>query len=291
MASSVDPEDYNINSAKLHEQNQRVLSAQEKAQQEKEDEEALERMEAMFKGKPLPEEWDPNSHPAFMVDVDSEKEKGNPFVEGMELLKTPDPPEYIAETLKDKGNAALKRGPKYYEDAVKFYTEALEAKSPLPQQNAILLCNRAAVQLLRKNWGKVIEDTREAIKLDPSNIKAYYRCARAQAGLQKWNLCVEVCDEGLKVDPCNKELLKEKEAAMGKMKQKEEEIRKREAQKAKELLAESSKTRNVRKAIEERGVRMGECVYGGMVSQSSREAFLDGRGNIHWPLLVIYNEF
>jgi len=78
---------------------------------------------------------------------------------------------------------------------------------------------------------------------------------------------------------------------MGKMKQKEEEIRKREAQKAKELLAESSKTRNVRKAIEERGVRMGECVYGGMVSQSSREAFLDGEGNIHWPLLVIYNEF
>eukprot|EP00960_Hanusia_phi_P059592 764226-Hanusia_phi.AAC.2 len=37
-------------------------------------------------------------------------------------------------------------------------------------------------------------------------------------------------------------------------------------------------------AIEERGVRMGECVYGGMVSQSAREAFLDGLHSSSLPL-------
>ena len=51
---------------------------------------------------------------------------------------------------------------------------------------AIYHSNRAAVELLRKNYGKVVTDCQTAIKLNPQHIKAYFRCAKAQVCLSGW---------------------------------------------------------------------------------------------------------
>jgi hypothetical protein len=45
---------------------------QEKKRKDLEDEEALERIANTYKGKPLPDDWDPETHPLFMKDPDTQ---------------------------------------------------------------------------------------------------------------------------------------------------------------------------------------------------------------------------
>ena len=287
----VDPEDYGLQSDKLRAQNEAVLSAAErKAKRDQEDEEALEQIAKAWTGRRIPEEWDPNHHPLFMTDASEDAQGENPFADCMVQLQAEDPPHEQAENLKLRGNQALKRGPKYYNDAIDLYTQALAAKSDRPEQNAVILSNRAAVQLLKKNYGKVIEDCMEAIKLDPTNGKAHYRAAKAANALKKWDKAVEMCEAGLKLDEGNKEMLKELDAAKAGIKKKEDEVRAQKAAEAKKLLEEGSKKRAIRKACEERGLVMGEPVYEGL-ARGGAEPYMDGSGLIHWPILLLYDEF
>ena len=305
MTTNVEPEDVNLNGAKLADQNARVLAAKraaemreaeiasgEQARKDAEDEATLERIALAYKGKPLPEDWDPETHPAFMEDPDRQIEEGNALAQGLAMLKIPDPPEEIAERAKTKGNHFLKRGPRYYKEAIKHYTEAIQAGGKDDAKNAIYYSNRAAVELLRKNYGKVVEDCTKAMTLNPSHIKAYFRCARAQAALHKWQLCVDVCEAGLKVEASNKEILKELENARAKLEARRQEAKKKEAEKAKQMMEDSKGKRALNKAIEARGIRMGECVYGGAVQGGqAQDPFVDEEGSLHWPVLFLYDEF
>jgi hypothetical protein len=49
------------------------------------------------------------------------------------------------------------------------------------------------------NFGKVIEDCQQAIALDASNLKAYFRGAKAAASLSKWELSIKFAQDGLVV--------------------------------------------------------------------------------------------
>ena len=89
---------------------------------------------------------------------------------------------------------------------------------------------RAAVQLLKKNYGKVVEDCEQALKLQPGNIKAYFRAARACNGLHKYPRALEFCEEGLRRDPGNAELGKERTAAQEGLKRREDENKRKQAQ-------------------------------------------------------------
>mmetsp|Transcript_37270 Transcript_37270/g.72723 ORF Transcript_37270/g.72723 Transcript_37270/m.72723 type:complete len:437 (+) Transcript_37270:139-1449(+) len=287
----VEPEDYGLNTAQLAGQNEAVLTAAERqARRDAEDEAALEEIAKVWKGRRIPDEWDPNHHPMFMTDMSPEAQKDNPYADVMTQLQGEDPPHMRAEELKKKGNAALKRGPKYYSDAIDLYTQALDCKSDQPEQNAIILSNRAAVQLLKKNWGKVIEDCSEAIKLDASNSKAYYRASKAANALSKWDKAVDFCERGLKIDADNKEMAKELATARAGIKKKEDELKAKKAAEAKKLLQESSKKRFLRKACDERGIVMGEPVYKEL-SRTGCEPYLDDAGLVHWPLLILYDQF
>ena len=53
-------------------------------------------------------------------------------------------PLQIAERFKRKGNDALKRGPKFYDEAIGFYSEALLAKCNIPENESIYYSNRRA---------------------------------------------------------------------------------------------------------------------------------------------------
>ena len=85
--TSVEPEDVNLNGAKLADQNARVLAAkraqaekdaelvrraEEQARKDAEDEITLDQIARAYAGKPLPEDWDPETHPAFMEDPDTQ---------------------------------------------------------------------------------------------------------------------------------------------------------------------------------------------------------------------------
>lgn len=47
-----------------------------------------------------------------------------------------------------QGNEMVKAGPKYYKDALIYYTQALDQKSSIKENNSIYYSNRAAVQLM-----------------------------------------------------------------------------------------------------------------------------------------------
>jgi len=67
------------------------------------------------------------------------------------LLYQDSTPEEIADRLKDKGNEALKRGKKYYNDAIKHYSEGIAQKCSDNKLQSILFSNRAAVNLMMGN--------------------------------------------------------------------------------------------------------------------------------------------
>lgn len=84
-----------------------------------------------------------------------------------------------ADRLKNEGNEFFKHGK--YNKAIDFYTQALEhSRTPA------LLCNRAIAYLKIELPGAAMVDADEAIGLDRSFIKAYYRKATAHIELGKF---------------------------------------------------------------------------------------------------------
>ena len=63
---------------------------------------------------------------------------------------------------------------KEYEEAVECYTKSLEIF-----EEASSYSNRAMANLRLKKYAQVIEDSDNALKLDPSYLKAYHRRGKA----------------------------------------------------------------------------------------------------------------
>lgn len=85
--------------------------------------------------------------------------------------------------------------PYYMKDAYEKYTEAIKKKCNNNELNAKLHANRAAINLKYKNYGKVIEDCKIAIKYSPTYLKAYYRMGKAFIALKKFAECLELLKE------------------------------------------------------------------------------------------------
>jgi len=74
----------------------------------------------------------------------------------------------MAEQLKEQGNAHFKKGE--YEDAIKFYSQAIQHNA----NNPLLYTNRANARLKLKLWQDVIDDCLRSIELMQENMKAFY---------------------------------------------------------------------------------------------------------------------
>ena len=85
-----------------------------------------------------------------------------------------------AEEFKLKGNAFFTTH--HYLDAVKCYEQAIELNPNIPAYYG----NTAMCRVKLEEYGQAIIDATKAITLDKSYIKAYYRRADANLGLQKY---------------------------------------------------------------------------------------------------------
>ena len=104
-----------------------------------------------------------------------------------------------AEAFKERGNEALRRGqPVNLRHAVDFYTQALDAGCDSNSANSVFYANRAQANLLLSNWGRALSDGRAALVLDPRNLKACFRAAKAAATLGRHAEAAELCAEGLR---------------------------------------------------------------------------------------------
>ncbi|ELR22915.1 tetratricopeptide repeat domain containing protein [Acanthamoeba castellanii str. Neff] len=238
------------------------------------------------------EEWE---HPLFMKALPSSDHPDAGTLEALSSLIYEDQtPEQLAEHFKNQGNEMVKAGPKYYRDALAYYTRALEQKSCIAPNNSVYYCNRAAVQLMLRNYNAVVLDCMSAIECSHTNIKAYIRAAKACNALDKWEEAIEFCKGGLQEEPNNKDLVaeaKKAEAIKAKIEKREQE--RKEAEEKRE--AENNKLLAV---LKKKGIQMGAPSFNtqayvkeGSEGELSRTVFVRDSGEVSLSVLFIYEEY
>ncbi|XP_068591653.1 sperm-associated antigen 1-like [Cebidichthys violaceus] len=107
--------------------------------------------------------------------------------------------------LKQEGNEFVKKG--QYQDAQGKYTECLKLK---PEECAIYT-NRALCYLKLERFAEAKQDCDAALRVEPTNKKAFYRRALANKGLKDYLACSSDLQEVLQQDPNVQEAEKELE--------------------------------------------------------------------------------
>uniref|UniRef100_A0A8C9LJ03 Tetratricopeptide repeat protein n=1 Tax=Piliocolobus tephrosceles TaxID=591936 RepID=A0A8C9LJ03_9PRIM len=139
--------------------------------------------------------------------------------------------EKSAEEIKNIGNDYFKKCD--YTNAIFYYSKALK-KCKEKEMKSIIYSNRAACNVLIKNWNAVIDDCTKSIKYNNNYIKSYIRRSNAYEQLEKYNDSINDLDKALSLDPsllktyeikqkklktlAEQQLNKEKEEMVGKLK-------------------------------------------------------------------------
>ncbi|XP_058101419.1 uncharacterized protein LOC131245759 isoform X2 [Magnolia sinica] len=188
--------------------------------------------------------------------------------------------ESAALELKEKGNQYVKMGKKHYTDAIDCYTRAINQKALNDSENSIIFSNRAHVNLLLGNYRRALVDAEEAIKLCSTNIKAFYRAAKAAFSLNLLTEAASFCQSGLKHFPSNEELKK----LVKQIDLRRTEIENHDAQ----VLRAVTAAKDLASAIENRGLKLGKAMYQELTG--IRKPTLDKNNILHWPVLLLYAE-
>ncbi|KAM5348259.1 hypothetical protein ACJ41O_008083 [Fusarium nematophilum] len=184
---------------------------------------------AIASGKTVDEVWeDLNKSPLFMTDLDANGD--NDDIAALQALAYEGTPLENGQEFKERGNESFKmRG---YADAKEFYTKGVailageerkRAKGEVtknpdgePDSNdevakqretlEALYVNRAACHLAVQNYRSCWLDCAAALRLNPRNLKAYYRSARALLAVDRIEEADDVCARGLSLDGSNASL-------------------------------------------------------------------------------------
>ncbi|XP_071962651.1 uncharacterized protein [Antedon mediterranea] len=114
--------------------------------------------------------------------------------------------------LKEKGNKALSE--ERYEEAVKYYTQAIE----LDPDNHVLYSNRSATHAHLQEYQLSLKDAEKTIELNPDWAKGYSRKGTALFYLEQYEQAKEAYNKGLEYDPENETMKKELENCNQKLK-------------------------------------------------------------------------
>lgn len=106
-----------------------------------------------------------------------------------------------AEEMKIKGNTAINS--KDYENAVKFYSEALQLSADGPNSH-VYYSNRAAAYCHLNRYQDAVDDCHSSLALSPDYVKAYSRLGLANFFLEHFQDAVEAYERALELEPDNK---------------------------------------------------------------------------------------
>ena len=164
-------------------------------------------------GKPLPD-WaikDLNNIydelkdlPFFMKDLPTDP-SSHPELAAFQAMLYEGTPEEIATNFKNQGNEAFAE--RIINDALLFYTRGLEVQGAPPTLTATLFLNRSAAFLEVGSYSNAVFDALEALKIDNSLVKGYYRCAKALCLLGRPQSALKYTKQGLELAPDNSLLL------------------------------------------------------------------------------------
>jgi hypothetical protein len=230
----------------------------------------------------------------------------SPELQMLQAIKDEDSdPESRALYCKDHGNTAfvkfkgeknLKVRDVNLHKAIKYYADGLEEKCDNIKLNSLLHSNRAAVNLILGNSRKVLSDCADAVQLDPSNIKAYFRGATACCKIDKYAEAIRWADNGLSVDPANKTLVDVRLKAAKQKGVVDKRARKLAAAERKDAAHQKA----LADAITGRGIALKDGVEVQMTQHPMRKGvvdtatggavFLDADLMLHWPMTLLYPE-
>ncbi|TDH71665.1 hypothetical protein CCR75_006500 [Bremia lactucae] len=257
--------------------------------------------------------WEPTKRQAYMDALPDMTLFEDHVVEGDEmaeaikvLIEDGETAESLALHWKNQGNDMFSDGKKahrgYFQTAINYYSDALtyaykslalpyaerDLSYDINKLTSQILCNRAAVQLELKNYASCRSDAAKAINFDPTNVKAYYRGAKASRLLRKPSDTLRYCEEGLKIDLQNK-LLLNLQAEGRKLVQ---ELRVEKLKHERERMTRRAATDKYRKLCAARGVRVGRALVDDeRVCQYEGKAELDPEsGRMYWPVLFLYEQ-
>lgn len=178
---------------------------------------------------------DLNKLPLFMTDLEE-----NDGLEALKALAYEGTPLEVAAGFKERGNECFRE--KAWKDAKEFYGKGIEvllvevrkrqAKAKLngrlkekakavedeeevvdeeevKKEIAVLeasLVNRAACHLELKNYRSCTLDCGSVLRINPRNVKAFYRSSKALLALDRIGEADDACARGLALDPENKAL-------------------------------------------------------------------------------------
>ncbi|KAJ4303727.1 HSP70/90 co-chaperone [Kalmusia sp. IMI 367209] len=170
-----------------------------------------------------------NRLPLFMTTLDETDGEGgeNEALEALKALAYEGTKAEIAENFRQQGNECAKA--KQWTDAKEFYDKAIAAlkapkQEPDPEDGPQVIdveldeeeeakkekvieeacyINRALCNLEKKNYRSCIQDCAATLRLNPSNIKAYYRSSLACLSLDKIPEASDACTRGLALDASN----------------------------------------------------------------------------------------
>nr|XP_025948778.1 mitochondrial import receptor subunit TOM34 [Dromaius novaehollandiae] len=101
-----------------------------------------------------------------------------------------------ARSLKEEGNELVKKG--NHKKAIQKYSESLKLK-----QECATYTNRALCYLTLKQYKEAVQDCTEALRLEPNNVKAFYRRAQALKELKDYKSSIADINSLLKTEPKN----------------------------------------------------------------------------------------
>ncbi|KAK7183412.1 hypothetical protein DPSP01_000461 [Paraphaeosphaeria sporulosa] len=173
-----------------------------------------------------------NRMPLFMTTLDETDGEGgqNDALEALKALAYEGTKAEVAENFRQQGNECARA--KQWTNAKEFYDKAIAAlkapkKEPDPKDGPPIVdvtdieideeeeakkekvieeacyINRALCNLEKKNYRSCIQDCAATLRLNSSNVKAYYRSATACLSLDKIPEAVDACSLGLAIDPSN----------------------------------------------------------------------------------------
>ncbi|PGH13482.1 hypothetical protein AJ79_03612 [Helicocarpus griseus UAMH5409] len=163
-----------------------------------------------------------NKTPLFMTDLSkaTESDEDNIGIEAIRALQYEGTRPEVAQGFRESGNEVTRE--KKWADGKEFYTKAIAVltgenkweKSEDPEGDAkkeheiaeACYTNRALCNLELKNYRSTTLDCASALRLNPKNVKAYYRSTRALYALDKIPEAEDTCTRGLALDPENKSL-------------------------------------------------------------------------------------
>eukprot|EP00928_Gymnodinium_smaydae_P072731 TRINITY_DN56034_c0_g1_i1.p1 TRINITY_DN56034_c0_g1~~TRINITY_DN56034_c0_g1_i1.p1 ORF type:complete len:404 (+),score=80.80 TRINITY_DN56034_c0_g1_i1:66-1277(+) len=236
--------------------------------------------------------------PMFMDDVPADI-SGNADLLALQSLIYDDgqTDEEIAEHFRKLGNEAFRSSTNRVssQNALNAYTRGLEVECKDAALNSQLHSNRAAVSMRLKQWTKAVEDCRQAVKLDATNLKAWFRGAKSCEALGLTSKALEFCEEAKKLSPKEAEIV-QMYSRLKKRLEKENADREK-ARKADEARAKArnSVDDKVRAVLDDRGVALGPVLYD-MAMYRRGEQFRpliteDDPASLQWPLVFLYDEY